>query len=126
MDWENVLAKLIETVCSLVITIGLPCLIKAICAKTNNDHLNKLIELASQTIEKCVITIDQIYVDGLKKEGKFTKELQEEAFDTCKCMILNTLSEDTKNAVITMCGDLDSWIRVNIESYVRLHSSQKN
>ena len=43
-------------------------------AKTDNNILDKYINMLSQTITQCVIATNQTYVETLKKQGKFDGE----------------------------------------------------
>ncbi|MDD7757541.1 MAG: hypothetical protein PUJ51_24125 [Clostridiales bacterium] len=48
--------------------------------KTNNDILNKYVQMATDTITNCVIATNQTYVNSLKEQGKFDEAAQKEAF----------------------------------------------
>ena len=49
-----------------------------------NDQLVKYIDAATDAISKAVLTVNQTYVDSLKKQGKF----DEEAAKTAKQMAI--------------------------------------
>lgn len=119
MDWEEVLAYVIECVCGVVITIGIPMIVNYFSKKVNNEKIVGLIDRAGEIVQKCVATIDQVYVDGLKADGKFTKDKQVEAFNMCKCRVINLLNDEAKAAIIDTFGNLDSWIEICIEQAVR-------
>lgn len=74
---------------------------------------------AIDIIERVVQTVSQTYVDSLKAKGEFTKEAQEksfeEAFETAKLLI----PEETKKLIETVYSDLDTWLKVQIESYIK-------
>lgn len=125
MDWEQVLAYVIESVCGLIISVGIPLLLRYISIKVNNEHVTLLIKQACDIVEKCVIMVDQIYVDALKREGKFDKESQEIALNMCKEQVLNMLNEEAKKVVIDTFGNFEEWLTVYIESCVRTNALLK-
>lgn len=125
MDWENVLAIVVETICSLIVSVGIPVLVYYVKTKIGNDCVTSLFAHACQIVEKSVIMVDQIYVDALKKEGKFDKAAQEAALEMCKKNVLEMLDDEAKNAVISMCGCLETWLNVYIESCVRQNALKK-
>lgn len=122
MDWEIVLAEVITAICGAIISVGIPFIISVISKKVNNDKVTMLLNNAGEIVKKCVIMIDQTYVDGLKAEGKFDKECQKAAFNMCKNNVLSLLNEEAKNAIIDTCGNLDSWLKTYIEATVRDHA----
>ncbi|MCX7923013.1 MAG: hypothetical protein N3B21_13535 [Clostridia bacterium] len=91
----------------------------ALEAKTNNDTLKKFIDLAENIIETTVTAVSQTFVDDLKKNGTFDKASQAEAFEMAKQKILSTISENVKQTLISLYGDLDQYVDSRIEYYVR-------
>lgn len=92
-----------------------------ICAKIENDNLQKYLNMLNNTISQCVIATNQTYVEALKKEGKFDLEAQKIAFDKTKTSILQLLSQEAKVYLTTAIGDLDSYINNIIEAEVNLN-----
>lgn len=86
---------------------------------TQQEQLNKYIDLATGTIIDVVKAVAQKTVDTLKKNGEFTKEKQEEAFNTAKKEIVNILSEDAKKALQEAYGDVNAWLETRIEAEVK-------
>ena len=86
---------------------------------TQQEQLNKYIDLATGTIIDVVKAVAQTTVDTLKKNGKFTKEKQVEAFNTAKKEIVNILSEDAKKALQEAYGDVNAWLETRIEAEVK-------
>lgn len=91
-------------------------------AKTDSEIAKKYTEMISNTVIKCVIATNQTYVEALKKEGAFTKEAQEEAFNRTMTSILAVLSQDAKDYIIAATGDLKTYLTQLIEAEV---NSQK-
>jgi len=91
--------------------------------KTTNKAINKYIDIAEDIVVTAVITVNQTFVDELKKGGAFTKDRQEEAFIKCKDIILKMLTDSSKIAVESLYGDFNKWLTAKIEYNV---SSTKN
>jgi hypothetical protein len=88
-------------------------------SKVSNDTVKKFLELGENIIETSVNAVSQIFVDELKKNGKFDKAAQTEAFEMAKQKILSTISEDVKQALTEVYGNLSQYIDSRIEYYVR-------
>lgn len=95
-------------------------LIDFIKAKTGSQKFEKYIILLNDTISDCVLATKQTYVDTLKNKGNFTNEAQKEAFEKTKSSIMAILTEDAKEYLKTIYGDLDAYIDQKIESEVHL------
>jgi hypothetical protein len=133
MDWEQVLAYVIEAVLGLVVTVAIPYGISLLKKKIDAEKqkaeteekkfalevVQGLLDKAKDTVSSCVATVNQTYVDALKKEGTFDKAAQEQAFSTCKNLILSQLSTDAKTAIIDTFGTLEVWVKTQIEEMVR-------
>lgn len=85
----------------------------------NYDKLNKYVDSAQKAISNVVLSVSQVYVDSLKAQGSFTKEAQtaakKKAIETAKSLI----TEESKNAIIILYGDFDSYLDSFIEAVVR-------
>ena len=83
--------------------------------KKIQDVLNQVFDMVC----KCVQTVDQTFADELKKKGEFTKEAAEEAFAKCKTMVLQMLSDDAKQIINQVYGDIDIYLNTLIEATVK-------
>ncbi len=92
-------------------------------AKINNNVIAKYTTLGEQIIETAVVAVNQTFVEELKKNEKFTKEKQKEAFEKCKSIVLSLLTDHVRTMLEYIYGDLDSWLETKIELYV---NNQKN
>lgn len=88
--------------------------------KTDNELIDKYIEMLSNTITDCVIATNQTYVEALKKDNAFTKEAQEEAFKKTYDAVMNVLTEDAKDYLSEAYGDLTAYITMKIEAEVNI------
>ena len=119
MDWKDLLIYIIQTLCGLVITVGIPCLFTLLRKKIKDEKLARVISRVENIVKQTVILINQTYVDALKEEGLFDKEAQKAAFEMCKDKVLAMLNDEAIVAIAETFGDYEEWIRTLIEAYVR-------
>ena len=119
---QDVLYLIITGVLPLLITYGILFLkvkIKEQEKNLENDQLVKYIDAATDAISKAVLTVNQTYVDSLKKQGKF----DEEAAKTAKQMAIDKakalITEDSKTAIETLYSDFEAYLNDAIEELVR-------
>lgn len=125
MDWMGMLSQVIE-VCIIpllgVLTTYLVMYLKAksteLQEKVDNDLANKYIQMLTDTICVCVIATNQTYVESLKKQGKFDKEAQQKAFEMTLESVLSILSDEAKEYLTAIYGDLNNYIMQLIEAQV--------
>lgn len=125
MDWTGMLNQIIE-VCLIpllgVLTTYLVMYLKAksteLQEKVDNDLANKYIQMLTDTICVCVIATNQTYVESLKKQGKFDKEAQQKAFEMTLESVLSILSDEAKEYLTVIYGDLNNYIMQLIEAQV--------
>lgn len=94
--------------------------------KTNNDILNKYMQMATDTITNCVIATNQTYVNSLKEQGKFDEAAQKEAFQRTYQAVLLILSDDAKEYLNNAFGDLNKYLQEKIESTVNNYRTPNN
>lgn len=83
--------------------------------KTKNNKLDNYIDYAKDIIVKCVIAVNQTYVNELKNNNSFTIKNQKEAFNLAKRKALSMINEDAKKALSTLYTDIDTFIDTQIE-----------
>ena len=83
------------------------------------DQLNKYIDNVQDAIARIVLTLSQTVVDGLKASGSFTKEAQEQVKQQAMDMAKQMITEEAKNAIIQVYGNVESFLNISIESLVR-------
>ena len=127
MEWLEILYKIFE-VC-LIPLLGLltTYFIKWLKAKENeingkidNSTTEKYISMVAQTITDCVIATNQTYVDSLKKQGSFDAEAQKNAFQKTYEAVIAVLSEDAKEYLTALYGDVTAYLTARIEAEVNL------
>lgn len=85
---------------------------------TDNELLNKYIDMVANTISDCVTTTNQTYVDALKKEGKFDEEAQKVAFQKTLNAVLALMTKESKEYLTEAYGDLNLYLTNKIEATV--------
>lgn len=88
-------------------------------AIVDTEISKKYIDMLSNTITECVVSTNQTYVDALKNANAFDKEAQEKAFELTYNKVMNVLTEDAKNYLTEIYGDLEIYITTKIESEVK-------
>lgn len=125
---QDVLYLIITGILPLLITYGVLFLkvkIKEQEEKLENEQLVKYIDAASDAISKAVLTVNQTYVDSLKKQGKFDAEAakiaKQMAIDKAKTLI----TENSKAAIETLYSDFEAYLNDAIEELVRENKISK-
>ena len=85
---------------------------------TDNELFKKYIEMLQDTVVNCVIATNQTYVEALKKQNAFTAEAQKEAFEMTYQAVLAILSDEAKEYLAEIIGDLQIYITKLIEAQV--------
>lgn len=89
--------------------------------KVDNDTADKYIAMLADTISACVIATNQTYVEALKKDNAFTKEAQQEAFNLTFNAVMDVLTDEAKEYLTALYGDLSAYITNKIEAEVNLN-----
>lgn len=87
-------------------------------SKTDNEIAQKYTNMIYQTVVDCVIATNQTYVDSLKKSGSFDEAAQKEAFNRTMNAIMTILSDDAKEYITEVTGDLNTYLTQLIEAEV--------
>lgn len=127
MDWMVMLYQIFE-LCVIpflgVLTMYLVQYIKMksqeITDKTDSELADKYIQMLTDTITTCVIATNQTYVEALKKQGKFDKEAQKEAFELTYNAVMAVLTDEAKHYLAAIYGDLTAYITTRIEAEVNV------
>lgn len=92
-----------------------------ITTKTKNDKIKLYTNLVSENAINVVQTLNSTLVDELKKanaDGKLTEEEILEIRDLAAKMLMTTLTDDAKEILTQVFGDLDEYLTMLIESTV--------
>jgi hypothetical protein len=87
--------------------------------KTNNDTMKLIIDKLDYIVKLCVEATNQTFVDDLKLSDNFDKTKQEEAFKYTTTAIENMLTDDDRKKIIESFGDVDTFVKMAIENYIK-------
>ncbi len=127
INWLELLYQILEVCIIPLLGILTAFIVKFIKVKSNeitmkieNDKVDKYINMLENTISSCVIATNQTYVETLKNKNAFTAEAQREAFNMTLNAVMAVLTEDAKEYLRSIYGDLDTYITAQIEAQVNL------
>lgn len=129
--YQELIIQILETVLIPLLAVLTGFAVKWLNAKaeqikvrTANDEFDKYVDMLKETITDCVIATNQTYVDSLKKNGAFTKEAQQIAFEQTYKAVMDILSEDAKEYLQIALGDLDKYVIQLIETNVKVEKAE--
>lgn len=127
MEWLTLLYQILEVCIIPLLGVLTAYVIKYINAKSleiqnrvDNDVADKYISMLNDTITACVMATTQTYVEALKKENAFTAESQKEAFNLTFNAVMAVLTDDAKDYLTEIYGDLTAYITNKIEAEVKI------
>lgn len=88
---------------------------------TDNELYKKYIGMLQDTIVRCVIATNQTYVEALKNKNAFDKEAQAEAFRMTYESVMAILTDDAKEYLSNVIGNLQTYITRLIETEVNVN-----
>jgi hypothetical protein len=128
MDWLNLLADIFEVCIIPLLGVLTAYAVKyiqvksaEITEKTDNALADKYTVMLADTISACVLATNQTYVEALKKQGSFDTEAQKVAFNMTLNAVMEILSDDAKEYLSEVFGDLNSYITSQIEASVNVN-----
>ncbi len=123
---KEILTTLVQVVIIPAIPVVATYLVKYLKAKAeqtttriNNELIRTYLQEATDAVLQAVTYTAQTYVDTLKKQGKFDKEAQQTAFNTAKDIALKLLTDEAKQMIEYLYGDLMLWLDTKIEQTVK-------
>ena len=126
---KDILIKILVSVGILVLTnvfVYLSNLSKEKIEKIENIKFREASEKLLDIITKCVAATNQEFVGDLKKEGKFDRDQQEEAWNKTKSKINKILDKESREILDKAYGDLNSYINQTVEDEVTNQKGDKN
>lgn len=132
MEWMVLLQQIFE-LCIVpllgIITAYIVAFIKAKTAElkttNSNEILIKYLDMLSTTVVECVIATNQTYVNSLKGQNAFDEEAQKVAFQKTYDAVIAVLSDDAKEYLTHVYGDLTVFITNMIEAEVNRNREVK-
>ncbi|MFZ5988764.1 MAG: hypothetical protein ACOYWZ_16795 [Bacillota bacterium] len=92
--------------------------------RISNETLTKYIRIAEDAIETAVISVNQTFVDTMKKQGTFDQAAMEKSFDMAKNKALAIMGVSAKKALMNAYNDMDVWLDGKLEYYVNQNKKQ--
>ena len=119
---NDILIKILVSIGILVLTnvfVYLSNLSKEKIEQIENKKVREASYKLLDIVTKCVSATNQEFVGDLKKEGKFDKDQQEDAWNRTKDKINKILDSESKEILEKAYGDLNSYINQTIEDEVK-------
>lgn len=116
----GVLATAIGAGLSTLIGLWFKRLADNVKAKTKNEKVNEVLHRVRNLVQDAVLTVQQTFTEQLKKDGKFDKEQQKIALQKAIDIILANLTEEAKDILNEIYGDIYKWLEVQVESIIAL------
>lgn len=127
MEWLSLLYEILQVCIIPLLGVLTAYIVKFINAKSaeiqhnvDNDMADKYIAMVTDTISACVIATNQTYVEALKKQNAFTAEAQKEAFQLTYNAVMAILTDDAKDYLAEIYGDVAAYITNKIEAEVNI------
>lgn len=114
----------------ILITAAVPVLTTYVCkflyakwtegqVKIENEKISTTLDSVVTMVLDVVESVNQTFVDELKKKGEFTKESAEEAFNKSKETAIKMLSNEAADIITMVYGDVDVYLDTLIEATVK-------
>lgn len=113
----NILAMLGTTIIGFL-SFLLTQWMKKIAKKADNELLVQALEIVQRLIINVVNTVQQTFVEQLKKDGKFDKEAQAVALQKAIDQVIAGTSKEAQALITAAYGDFVKWVTLQIESLV--------
>ena len=127
MEWLPLLYEILQVCVIPLLGVLTAYIVKYINMKSveiqagiDNDMADKYIAMVADTVSACVIATNQTYVEALKKNDAFTAEAQKEAFNLTYNAVMAILTEDAKEYLAEIYGDVAAYITNKIEAEVNI------
>lgn len=127
MEWLPLLYEILQVCIIPLLGVLTAYIVKFINVKSaeiqtnvDNDMADKYIAMVAETISACVIATNQTYVEALKKENAFTAEAQKEAFQLTYNAVMAILTDEAKDYLAEIYGDVTAYITNKIEAEVNI------
>jgi hypothetical protein len=83
-----------------------------------NDLAQNYLNLAENAIESAVISVNQTFVEALKKSGAFDEAAMIQSFRMAKELAIGIIGEAAREGLKLAYNDVDAWLESKIEYYV--------
>ena len=122
--------EMIKDLLYILITAAVPVLTTYVCkflyakwtegkVQIENEKISTTLDNVVNMVLDVVESVNQTFVDELKKKGEFTEESATEAFNKSKATALKMLSNDAADIITMIYGDVDVYLNTLIEATVK-------
>ncbi len=122
--------EFVKDILYILITAAVPVLTTYLCkflyakwtegkVKIENEKITTTLDGVVNMVLDVVESVNQTFVDELKKKGEFTEENAKEAFNKSKETALKMLSNDAADIIAMVYGDVDVYLNTLIEATVK-------
>lgn len=125
MDWTYTLNQIFELCLVPLFGLGVGVLIYYVKAKLGIAKSNaksetavRCLSILEQTVIDCIKATNQIYVNSLKDKNAFDADAQATALRHTASAVSQVLSDDVKENLTTLFGDLETLIIEKIEANI--------
>lgn len=127
MNWLEIANTVVQTLLPLALMAASITLLvyinkkkKQIQDTTDNELVDKYLDIVEDVITDAVLTTTQTYVESLKNKNMFDEEAQRIAFQQTYDEVMKVITEDMKKVLSTVVGDLETYITNKIEATVKV------
>lgn len=117
---QNIISVVVTAVILPLISYAGTRLISYLDSKIKNEKAKDLLTKTTTVVTNAVRAVFQTYVDSLKQSGEVGKEAQIETLNQTKNIALTQLSEDVKEYIKSKFGDINTWLKTQIEATINL------
>lgn len=122
--------EFVKDILYILITAAVPVLTTYVCkflyakwtegkTKIENEKISSTLDSVVTMVIGVVESVNQTFVDELKKKGEFTEENAKEAFNKSKETALKMLSNEAADIITTIYGDVNVYLDTLIEATVK-------
>lgn len=116
----NVLSVVVTAIIiSLISFLGFK-LFQFLTAKIKDEKAANFLKWASEIVLNAIRPAFQTYVESLKNSGQFNKDAQAIVFSKAKVILTSQMTEELKTFIINNFGDLEEWIKNEIEASINM------
>jgi len=117
-EWFQVILGAIALGIAGIITWAFKLFQVWLSSKIKNEKVRAAVIAVTEVVEKSVLSIQQTFVDQLKKDGKFDKDKQTEALNKAINLAISLISEETKRVITENFGSFEELLLTQIEAFV--------
>ena len=116
MQWQEIVYTVIALLVTSVVMYGITQLKNYIATKLKDGNLKNFLNIALSSIQTAVKSTYQTYVESIKGTKDWTTDAQQTALNAALETAKASLSSDVQEYIKTTYGDVDTWIKTQIEA----------